>query len=38
MQIVDSGQQVVFEGNVHSVMLPEAQVAETAALHKGLAQ
>ena len=38
MQIVDSGQQVVFEGNVHSVMLLEAQVAETAALHKGLAQ
>ena len=35
MQIVDNGQQVVFEGNVHSVILPEEQVAEAAALHKG---
>jgi lipopolysaccharide export system protein LptC len=36
MQIVDSGQQVVFEGNVHSVMLPEEeQPSETAALQKG---
>jgi lipopolysaccharide export system protein LptC len=38
MQIVDSGQQVVFEGNVHSVMLPDEQVAETTALQKGVAQ
>jgi lipopolysaccharide export system protein LptC len=39
MQIVDSGQQVVFEGNVHSVMLPvEEQHAETAALQNGVAQ
>jgi lipopolysaccharide export system protein LptC len=38
MQIVDNGQQVVFEGNVHSVILPEEQVAEAAALHKGATQ
>jgi lipopolysaccharide export system protein LptC len=38
MQIVDNGQQVVFEGNVHSVMVPQEQVAEAAALHKRVAQ
>jgi lipopolysaccharide export system protein LptC len=38
MQILDNGQQVVFEGNVHSVILPEEQVAEAAALHKGATQ
>ena len=38
MQIVDSGQQVVFVGNVHSGMVPQEQVAEEAALHKGVAQ
>jgi lipopolysaccharide export system protein LptC len=38
MQIVDNGQQLVFEGNVHSVMLPEEQVAEAAGLQKGVAQ
>ena len=35
MQIVDSGQQVVFEGNVHSVLLPEEPYAETAGLQQG---
>ena len=38
MQIVDNGQQVVFEGNVHSVILPEEPVAETAALQRGATQ
>jgi lipopolysaccharide export system protein LptC len=38
MQIVDSGQQVVFEGNVHSVILPEEQAAETASLQNGVPQ
>jgi lipopolysaccharide export system protein LptC len=39
MQILESGQQVVFEGNVHSVMVPEEeQRAETARLQKGTAQ
>jgi lipopolysaccharide export system protein LptC len=38
MQIVDSGQQVVFEGNVHSVILPEEPYAETAGLQKGVPQ
>jgi lipopolysaccharide export system protein LptC len=28
MRIVDSGQQVVFEGNVHSVMLPDEERSE----------
>jgi lipopolysaccharide export system protein LptC len=38
MQIVDNGQQVVFEGNVHSVLLPEEQHAEAASLAKGATQ
>ena len=38
MEILDNGQQVVFEGNVHSVMLPEEQVAEAAGLQKGVPQ
>ena len=38
MQIVDNGQQVVFEGNVHSVMLPQVEVADVAGLPKGTPQ
>jgi lipopolysaccharide export system protein LptC len=38
MQIIDNGQQVVFEGNVHSVMLPEERHAEAAAFQKGATQ
>jgi lipopolysaccharide export system protein LptC len=38
MQIIDSGQQVVFEGHVHSVMLPQEQRAEEAALQKSATQ
>jgi hypothetical protein len=39
MQILETGQQVVFEGNVHSVMLPlDEQQAETAGLQKGIPQ
>jgi lipopolysaccharide export system protein LptC len=32
MHIIENGQQVVFEGNVHSVMLPQEEPAEAAAL------
>jgi hypothetical protein len=28
MRIIDNGQQVVFEGNVHSVMLPDEERSE----------
>jgi hypothetical protein len=38
MQIVDNGQQVVFEGNVHSIMLPQEQVADAAGTPKGSPQ
>ncbi|MBV9064848.1 MAG: LPS export ABC transporter periplasmic protein LptC, partial [Methylobacteriaceae bacterium] len=38
MQIVDSGQQVVFEGHVHSVILPQEPYAETAGLQNGVPQ
>jgi lipopolysaccharide export system protein LptC len=39
MRILESGQQVVFEGNVHSVILPEEeQRAEAAGLQKGTTQ
>jgi lipopolysaccharide export system protein LptC len=39
MRILESGQQVVFEGNVHSVMLPEEEKhAEAAGLEKGVTQ
>lgn len=38
MQIIDNGQQVVFEGNVHSVMLPQDGRAEEAALQKSATQ
>jgi lipopolysaccharide export system protein LptC len=39
MQIVDNGQQVVFEGNVHSVIVPqEEQLAEAAGMPKASPQ
>ena len=38
MRIVDNGQQVVFEGNVHSIMVPREQLAEAAGLSKGSPQ
>ncbi|MBV8851692.1 MAG: LPS export ABC transporter periplasmic protein LptC [Methylobacteriaceae bacterium] len=38
MQIVDNGEQVVFEGNVHSILLSEEQQTETAGLQKDLRQ
>jgi lipopolysaccharide export system protein LptC len=38
MQIIDNGQQVVFEGNVHSIMLPQEQVADAAGTPKGSPQ
>jgi lipopolysaccharide export system protein LptC len=37
MQIIDNGQQVVFEGNVHSLIFMDEQHAE-AALQKGLSE
>jgi hypothetical protein len=38
MRIVDNGQQVVFEGNVHSIMVPREQLADAAGLSKGSPQ
>ncbi len=38
MEIVDQGQQVTFEGAVHSVILPEEQVADASGAQKGSTQ
>jgi lipopolysaccharide export system protein LptC len=38
MQIIDNGQQVVFEGNVHSVILTEEQHADAAGRQKAVPQ
>lgn len=38
MQVIEAGQKVVFEGNVHSIMLPEGQRTEVVGMLKGTAQ